>query len=49
MQHPDFTSQLARERRDRYRSDAGWNRLTRPDRNDDAGCRVRDRDETEPT
>lgn len=30
MQHPDLTSQLARERQDRYRADAGRRRLTRP-------------------
>jgi hypothetical protein len=36
MQHPDFTSQLARERRARYRADAGRNRLARPERNADA-------------
>jgi hypothetical protein len=32
MQHPDFTSQLARERQARYRADAGRSRLARPDR-----------------
>jgi hypothetical protein len=30
MQHPDFTSQLARERQARYRADAGRSRLARP-------------------
>jgi hypothetical protein len=30
MQHPDLTSQLARERRSRYRADAGRSRLARP-------------------
>ena len=29
MQHPDFTSQMARERQERYRSDAGRSRLAR--------------------
>jgi len=32
MQHPDFTSQLARERRSRYRAEAGRSRLARPNR-----------------
>ena len=36
MQHPDFTSQLARERQARYRADAGRSRVTRPDRTDPA-------------
>ena len=36
MQHPDFTSQLARERRARYPADAGRSRLARPDRGADA-------------
>jgi hypothetical protein len=35
MQHPDFTSQLARERQARYRADAGRSRLARPDRSDE--------------
>jgi hypothetical protein len=30
MQHPDFTSQLARERHARYRAEAGRSRLARP-------------------
>ena len=34
MQHPDFTSQLARERQARYRAEAGRSRLARPARSD---------------
>jgi hypothetical protein len=36
MQHPDFTSQLARERQARYRADAGRSRLARPAPSDEA-------------
>ena len=36
MQHPDLTSQLARERQSRYRTDAGESRMTRLDRTDRA-------------
>jgi hypothetical protein len=32
MQHPDFTSQLARDRHARYRAEAGRSRLARPAR-----------------
>jgi hypothetical protein len=35
MQHPDLTSQLARERQARYRAAAGRSRLARPDRGDE--------------
>jgi hypothetical protein len=45
MQHPDFTSQLARERQARYRADAGRNRLARPTR--DANGRVARRTRTD--
>jgi hypothetical protein len=35
MQHPDFTSQLVRDRQTRFRADAGRNRLARPTRGSD--------------
>jgi hypothetical protein len=35
MHHPDFTSQLVRERQERFRADAGRKRLARPTRDSD--------------
>jgi hypothetical protein len=35
MQYLDLTAHLARERRERYRADAGRNRLARPSRGAD--------------